>query len=324
MSLPFQAVTPGVTGTERAPRKGSTLPARGTVWGSRIARWGGLGILHGLRPMHGGTGFAMMRQAPRGGDRRHVVDGYARAAGHPTKEVTDVRSGLQVRPAQPHDLPVLVDLCLEARAESVVGAQLCSSDPDSLRRQLGALLATPGGLALLGVVDGSPAGLLIARLVGPCVFTEAVHLALEAVYVESRVRRHGLGHALVAAAVDIAEQGGARDVYASSLPGARGMLRFFARLGFAPAAAHRVVSVSALQRRLAVDPGQGAGARRSTRAIEDLVARRRRVRAASTSIAAARATREADADQPRTSAMSMHVNRAVASRCPSESSTTMS
>jgi GNAT superfamily N-acetyltransferase len=274
--------------------------------------------------MHGGTGFAMMRQALWGGDRRHVADGYAPAAGHPTKEVTDVRSGLQVRPAQPHDLSVLVDLCLEARAESVVGAQLCSSDPDSLRHQLGALLATPGGLALLGVVDGSPAGLLIARLVGPCVFTEAVHLALEAVYVESRVRRHGLGHALVAAAVDIAEQGGARDVYASSLPGARGMLRFFARLGFAPAAAHRVVSVSALQRRLAVDPGHGAGARRSTRAIEDLIARRRLVRAASTSLAAAHATRQPDTDQPRTSAMSMHVNRAVASRCASESSTTMS
>jgi GNAT superfamily N-acetyltransferase len=210
-----------------------------------------------------------------------VTDGCARAVWQPTKEVTDVRSGLQVRPAEPNDLPVLVDLCLEARAESAVGAQLCSNDRDSLRHQLAALLAAPGGLALVGVVDGSPAGLLIARLVGPSVFSDAVNLALEAVYVESHVRRHGLGHALVAAAADIAQKSGAMDVYASSLPGARGMLRFLARLGFAPAAAHRVVSMASLQRRLAEDPVSRAVSRRGTRGIEDLIALRRLVRAAS-------------------------------------------
>ncbi len=39
-----------------------------------------------------------------------------------------MRPGVQVRAAVPDDLDGLVDLCLEARAEAAVGAQLCSSD----------------------------------------------------------------------------------------------------------------------------------------------------------------------------------------------------
>jgi GNAT superfamily N-acetyltransferase len=230
-----------------------------------------------------------------------------------------------VRAAEPDDIASLVGLCLEARAESTVGAQLCTSDADSLRHQIGALLATPGGLVLVGVVDGSPAGLLLARLVGPSVFSDVVSLAVEAVYVAPDVRRRGVGHALLAGAVDVADEGGATDVYASPLPGARGMHRFFARMGFAPAATHRVVSTASLQRRLAGEAASGAGARRGGRAIEDLIARRRQVRAASQSDHAdARTVRGAGTDQVRVSAMSMQVKRAVASRRASESSTTIS
>ena len=236
-----------------------------------------------------------------------------------------MRPGVQVRAAEPDDVTALVDLCLEARAESTVGAQLCSSDGDSLRHQLGALLAAPGGLALVGIVDGEPAGLLLARLVGPSVFSDTVSLTLEAVYVEPLVRRRGLGRALLVGAVDVADKGGATDVYASPLPGARGMLRFFARLGFAPAAAHRVVSTASLQRRLAGEPGIGVGRRRSAHTIEDLIMRRRQVQAASRADPAeARTGRQSDAVQAQGSAISMQVNRAVAIRRASESSTTIS
>ena len=236
-----------------------------------------------------------------------------------------MRSSVQVRAAEPDDLTSLVRLCLEARAESTVGAQLCTSDSDSLRHQIGALLAAAGGRVLVASVDGVPAGLLLARLVGPSVFSDVVSLAVEAVYVAPHARRRGVGHALLAGAVDVADEGGATDVYASPLPGARGMLRFFARMGFAPAATHRVVSTASLQRRLAGEAASGLGARRGGRAIEDLIARRRQVRAASQlDPADARTVRGSGVDQERVSAISMQVRRAVARRRASASSTTIS
>lgn len=236
-----------------------------------------------------------------------------------------MRSNVQVRAAEPDDLTSLVRLCLEARAESTVGAQLCTSDSESLRHQIGALLATPGGVVLVATVDGAPAGLLLARLVGPSVFSDVVSLAVEAVYVARDARRRGVGHALLAGAVEVADEGAATDVYASPLPGARGMLRFFARMGFAPAATHRVVSTASLQRRLAGEAASGLGSRRGGRAIEDLIARRRQVRAASQRDPAdARMVRGSSAGQARGEAISMQVSRAVATRRASESSTTIS
>ena len=56
-----------------------------------------------------------------------------------------MRSNAQVRAAVPEDLEGLVPLCLEARAESTVGAELCTADAERLREQLATLMATPGG-----------------------------------------------------------------------------------------------------------------------------------------------------------------------------------
>jgi GNAT superfamily N-acetyltransferase len=224
-----------------------------------------------------------------------------------------VRPGVHVSDACPGDLDALVELCLAARAEATVGAQLCTDDADRLRDQLGALVAVPGGLVLTGTVDGAPAGMLLARLVGPSLFTDAVSLNLEAVYVVPDARRRGLGHMLLSTAAQRAEDAGATDVYATPLPGTRGMQRFLARLGFAPAAAHRVVTTSALQRRLAHEGASAAAARRSgPRNLEDLIARRRQARESRAASAA---------DQPAAS-ISMQVNRAVQMRRPSASSTT--
>lgn len=225
-----------------------------------------------------------------------------------------MRPGVHVSDACPEDLDMLVELCLAARNEATVGAQLCTDDADRLRDQLGALLAVPGGLALTGTVDGAPAGMLLARLVGPSLFTEAVSLNLEAVYVVPDSRRRGLGHMLLSAAAQRAEDAGATDVYATPLPGTRGMQRFLARLGFAPAAAHRVVTTSALQRRLAHEGASTAAARRSSpRGLEDLIARRRQAREGRAATVVA--------DQAAAS-ISMQVNRAVQIRRPSASSTT--
>jgi len=243
-----------------------------------------------------------------------------------------VRPGVQFKVAALADLEGLVALCLAARAESTVGAQLCSPDGERLRDQLGTLLATPGGHVLVGLLDGEVAGLLLGRVVGPNPFTQDVSLHVEALYVGAGDRRHGLGHTLLAGALAVAEEAGATQVYAVPLPGARGVQRFFARLGFAPAAAHRVVSTQTLQRRLAGDlVGVGSVRRGAARGLENLIARRRQVRIETQTgpvdlrdVKSTLGTTDAADQSVGRASISMHVRRAVVSRRDSESSSTIS
>ncbi|UZN01556.1 GNAT family N-acetyltransferase [Cellulomonas sp. S1-8] len=222
-----------------------------------------------------------------------------------------------MRHASASDLEDLVELCLQARTESGVGRQLCSDDRERLREQLSVLGSVPDGVVLVATFDDEPAGVALCRLLGPGLLSDAVVLSLDAVYVRPESRRRGLGHAMLQAAAEIADEAGATDVYAAPLPGSRGMQRFLARLGFAPAAAHRAVSTTALHRRLALDAP--APARRSAaRGLEDLLERRRRARARAVPA-------EDDAGVLQTGAsMTMQVSRAVHSRRPSPSSTTTS
>lgn len=234
-----------------------------------------------------------------------------------------MRPGVTTRPATSDDLDGLVALCLEARSELQVGSQLCTDDPQRLRDQLDVLMASPGGTVLTGLLDDEVAGMLLARVVGPGPFSDVVALSLEALYVRGDARRRGLGHGLLVAAATLAEEVGATEVYASPLPGARGMHRFLARIGFAPAASHRVVTTSALQRRLTQEPSAVVGTpsgRMPKQRLEDLIARRKQARASQGGDATARL--EA-ARQARVS-ISMQVSRAVQTRRPSSSTTTIS
>lgn len=185
-----------------------------------------------------------------------------------------VHAGLRTRPARPDDLDGLVALCLRARAESAVGAQLCSDDPEQLRRQLAVLAAVPGGHVEVAELEGRPVGLLLTRVVGPGPLAGTLVLAVEAVYVEPDHRRRGVGHALLAVAAMLAEQAGASDLYATPLPGSRGMQRFLACLGFAPAGPVRVVPTATLRRRLVEDAVPSG----RPRGLADLVVLRRRAR----------------------------------------------
>lgn len=184
------------------------------------------------------------------------------------------RSGTLVRLAEPEDIPGLVELCLEARTESTVGSQLCTPDAEVLASQLRAFSSSGEGRLLVAHHDGDMAGLILARLIGPGPFTDETTVHVEALFVGAQHRRRGVGHALLAELLTLADVAGARYVYAIPLPGARGMQRFLARLGFAPAAAHRVATVQALQRRLA-SGRRGAGVAARARGLEALIARRR-------------------------------------------------
>lgn len=227
----------------------------------------------------------------------------------------------RVRRAEPGDVPGLVVLALAGRRESLVGNQICAADADTIDRQMRAYAGTPGAVVLLAEDDaGRAAGLLMARVVGPNPFTDEASLVVEAVYVSADARRRGVGHALMSAAAEIAQEAGVADVYAAPIPGARGMQRFFVQLGFTPAAAHRTISLASLRRRLGADVGPTR--RRSVqRGLEDLIARRRQSRLATGEIPAV--APGSDAQDP-SADKRRQVSRAVHSRRPAESSTTIS
>lgn len=161
-----------------------------------------------------------------------------------------MRATMQVRPAVLADVPDLVRLVLAARAEAGTGVALCTDDVERLEAQLGAALELPGAVVAVALKNRQVAGMLMARIVGPSVFTDQLFADLEALYVSPAMRRHGLGHALVGQLVAVAQDRGVTQVYSAPLPGSRGVQRFLARLGFEAAAGHRVSTVEALQRRL--------------------------------------------------------------------------
>lgn len=198
-------------------------------------------------------------------------------------EVEPVRPVVEVRPAIPEDLPAVVALAVHAREESPAVAQLAAAEPERLLAHLSVLLSVDGHV-LMAEHDGEVAGMLVARVVGPHLFSGTPSLYLDLVFVAPAARRRGVGHALLRAAADVAAANDCVEVYAAPVPGNRGVQRFLARLGFAPVLGHRVVAVTALQRRLAPETAGGvrdsgrARLRQGARGLEDLIARRRRAR----------------------------------------------
>lgn len=186
---------------------------------------------------------------------------------------------LEIRPAREDDLPAVAALAAEARDDSPMGAQLGAQDTDRLLEHLSVLLAA-GGHVLVAERSGRVVGVVLGRVVAAYLFAYRASLYLDMLFVAPRARRHGVGHALLRAATDLAARHECDDIYSAPVPGNRGVQRFLARLGFAPAAGHRVASVAALQRRLASDAAaRDTTHRRSARVgIEDLIARRRRAR----------------------------------------------
>lgn len=183
---------------------------------------------------------------------------------------------MTARPVSPGDLDALAELCLEARGESVVTAQICHPSRDVIRQHLAGALQADDMTLLAADVEGAPVGFAIARLVRPGIFCDVGWLQIEAIYVARDQRRRGAGHALMSDLSRIAQEEGAEHVVTMPLTGARSEQRFLARLGFAPAAAHRIAETVSLRRRLDLElvPRE----RRRPRGLESLIAARRRCR----------------------------------------------
>jgi len=163
---------------------------------------------------------------------------------------------VSTRAATVADVPLLVGLWGElrhvgARAERAVNPV---SVPNVSAR-IAEAIASEDCRVVVAVAQDEVAGMAILRETRPDPLS--VHRIVQVchVVVASGKRRRGVGHALLAAAADFADERQIEHVSAGVYPSLRDVSRFYARLGFAPVMVHRVAPVTVLRRRL----GSGYG-----------------------------------------------------------------
>jgi len=180
------------------------------------------------------------------------------------------RSPVLTRTASLADVPSLATLWRElrqvgGRAERAVNPVAV---PD-IEQRLCATIEDPDCRIVLATVDGAPAGMTVLRVACPDPLSCSQVVQLMHVIVANDSRRRGVGHALVAAAADYADERQVEHLTAGMYPSLRDASRFYARLGFAPVLVQRVAPVGAVRRRLGADAHVRA---------DDVVRRRTRLR----------------------------------------------
>jgi GNAT superfamily N-acetyltransferase len=181
------------------------------------------------------------------------------------------RTPVQARTAAVSDVPVLVGLWRELR--DVGGRAERAMTPTSVAdigERLRTAMASAHCRVVLAKVDGEPAGMAVLRVVRPDPLSDSRLVQISHVVVQPGKRRRGVGHALVAAAADFAEERGLEHVAAGIYPSLRDASRFYARLGFAPVLLQRVAPIGIVRRRLGTDTGSFR--------LDDVVRRRSRIR----------------------------------------------
>jgi GNAT superfamily N-acetyltransferase len=161
-----------------------------------------------------------------------------------------MRASVRVRPAEPADIPGLVELVRSA--EAGVGTSVWEPGGGELTARLREIIETGVRTLLVAVDDASGAvvGLLVAHpdQFGAIDLTPVLHVSH--LLVAPRLRRRGIGRALLAGAVHLADSQGTERILATVASGSREGNRYLARLGFAPLVTHRVATTGVLRRSL--------------------------------------------------------------------------
>ncbi len=133
------------------------------------------------------------------------------------------------RPAEPGDLPTLVDLARSARREQagnrgglLLVARHCRPEP--LEEAFADAASDPTTGLWAGVVDGVPVGYGLASADGEIAVIEELH-------VDPQARAVGVGEAILDAVMAWAAEVGCTGVDAFALPGARETKNFFETFG---------------------------------------------------------------------------------------------
>jgi len=151
------------------------------------------------------------------------------------------------------DVPGLVELTrsVDLSAGTFSGKPLADPAADHLAVRYREILEE-GQRRLLVAVDESNeiVGLLVAKTdeIGAIDVTYVLHVTH--LLVNPKHRRRGIGRALLAAAVHLADELGLDRVLGTAASGSREANRYLARLGFAPLVVHRIASTSTLRRAL--------------------------------------------------------------------------
>jgi ribosomal protein S18 acetylase RimI-like enzyme len=168
------------------------------------------------------------------------------------------RSHVRVGPAELADVPRLVRL-IEATDErlSAPGARQLQADTLAhLPERLAAILASDDKcvLAAIDELDNIVGMVLVADGdVSAVAAVPALHI--NHLLVAPKHRRRGIGRALLAATVHLADQRGIEHVVATAVAGSRDANRYLARLGFAPLVVRRLATTSTLRRSLGIADG---------------------------------------------------------------------
>lgn len=163
------------------------------------------------------------------------------------------------------------------------GGPIVDETPGEAASSVARISADSDQRLLVAVMDDRVAGAvhLVRAPMSPLQSACAVHIAH--LHVLDECRRHGVGTALMEAAVSWAEEKDVVHIVAAAYVGSRDANRFLARLGIVQLAVVRAASVPAVRARLPVEaPAICLGDGRHQRTVGQVLARRRSLRRAQT------------------------------------------
>ncbi|MCW2791454.1 MAG: GCN5-related N-acetyltransferase [Nocardioides sp.] len=181
------------------------------------------------------------------------------------------RSLVSLRSALPSDAPVLAEVWADSLRRAEHDEQI-----SDLVQIIAAAAASAHDRIVVAEYDGEVAGAVHLRetTLSPLNLEPTVRAISP--HVLPQYRRHGVGRALMEAAVAYAEELGIGHVATAASSGSRDANRFMARLAFGPQAVLRVASTHAVRARLTAQ--RPAAQRTSGRHLTQVLAARRSMR----------------------------------------------